>query len=137
MMRLSKNFTLAELCKSNKAKELGLDNTPTALIADKLLAVVENVLQPARDALGLPIHTNSGYRSDAVNKAVGGAKNSQHEKGEAVDIELGGKTKEENEILFNWIRDNCEFDQLINERDFSWVHVSYKCCGNRNQILKL
>ena len=77
-----------------------------------------------REWYGKPIIVNSGYRCEALNKAIGGAKSSQHMLGEAADITVG--SKEENEKLFDYIKDNLEFDQLINESDFSWVHVSYR-----------
>ena len=85
---------------------------------------------------GAPIHVTSGYRSPAVNKAVGGARNSQHMLGEAADITVN--SREGNKKLFEIIRDHLSFDQLINERDFSWIHVSFKSVGgNRRQVLKL
>jgi hypothetical protein len=88
-----------------------------------------------REWYGKPIIVNSGYRCEALNKAIGGAKSSQHMLGEAADITAG--SKEENEELFNYIKDNLEFDQLINESDFSWVHVSYREGRLRKQVLEL
>lgn len=88
-----------------------------------------------REWYGKPIIVNSGYRCEALNKAIGGAKSSQHMLGEAADITVG--SKEENEKLFNYIKDNLEFDQLINESDFSWVHVSYREGRLRKQVLEL
>ena len=126
-MKLSENFTLAELT----ATSTGVDNTPDQKIINSLSVLVQKVLQPARETLGKPITVNSGYRSVAVNKAVGGVATSQHCKGEAVDLTTG--TKEGNRELFAILSD-MEFDQLIDERDMSWIHVSYK---NRNQILKI
>ena len=130
-MKLTNNFTLEELCATNQ-KYINVPST-TEKIALKQLAV--NVLQPLRELYGKAITVNSGYRSPIINKVVGGAATSQHVKGEAADIT--GGSKQENKILFELIRDNLTFDQLINERDYSWIHVSYKTKGNRKQILKL
>ena len=130
-----KNFTIKELCRSDKANELGIANNPTPVACDNLIALTENVLDPVREHLGKPIHVNSGYRCAQLNEAVGGSKTSQHGKGEAADIELGGKTKEENKQLYEFIRDNCDYDQLINEYNFSWVHVSYRKGSNRKREL--
>ena len=101
-----------------------------------LQALCTAVLEPARKFMGLPIKVNSGYRSEAVNKAVGGAKNSQHMVGEAADITLG--SKELNKQLFEWMQHNVEYDQLIDEKNYQWIHVSYKRAEkNRMQILHL
>lgn len=131
-MRLTKNFTLGELTKTNT----GIANEPNKQEMQALIALSGKVLQPLRDKYGNPITVNSGYRSDAVNKAVRGAKGSQHTKGEAADITTG--TKEGNKQLFEIIKNELDYDQLINEYDYSWIHVSYKAGGNnRKQILKI
>lgn len=130
-----KYFTIEELCRSDKARQMGINNTPTDDIIDSLSDLVENVLDPAREMLGRPVTVNSGYRCPALNKVVGGAPNSQHAKGEAVDITIG--SWEGNKRLFEIIRDNLPFDQLIDEHNFSWVHVSYRQGSNRKQILKI
>lgn len=132
-MQLSKNFTLAELTRTSAP----YDNYPQVKERIALKQLVDNVLQPLRDMYGRPITVNSGYRSPVVNKQVGGAKNSQHIRGEAVDIT--GGSKEENKILFALIRDHLPFDQLINEYNYSWIHVSYKSLkdSNRKQILHI
>lgn len=130
-------FTIEELCESSAAHKSGIINMPTPQAKTNLIRLVDNVLDPARRAMGKPIHVNSGYRCEQLNRVVGGAKNSQHVKGEAADIELGGKTVEENKRLFEWIRDNCEFDQLINEQYYSWIHVSYREGNNRKEVLAL
>lgn len=132
-----KHFTIKELCSSVRAEELGLQNNPTPEACDNLIALTKNVLDPAREALGRAIHVNSGYRCTRLNSAVGGVETSQHTKGEAADIELGGKTPAENKELYDWIVANCEFDQVINEYNFSWVHVSYRRGNNRNQQRKI
>ena len=131
-MQLSKNFTLAELTRTSAPYE----NYPQVKERIALKQLVDNVLQPLRDLYGKPIKVNSGFRSPLVNKHVGSkSENSQHLKGEAADITCG--SREENIKLYNLIRDNLPFDQLINEYDFSWVHVSYKVKGNRKQELKI
>lgn len=130
-----KYFSIKEMTKSNTATAKGIDNTPDQTITDNLTKLIEAVLDPLREWYGKPIIVNSGYRCEALNKAIGGAKSSQHMLGEAADITVG--SKEENEKLFNYIKDNLEFDQLINEYDFSWVHVSYREGRLRKQVLEL
>lgn len=130
-----KYFTIEEMTKSSTAKANGIDNTPSEEGVLKLQKLIEAVLDPLREWYGKPIIVNSGYRCEALNKAIGGAKSSQHMLGEAADITVG--SKEENEKLFDYIKDNLEFDQLINESDFSWVHVSYREGRLRKQVLEL
>ena len=127
-MRLSPNFTLAELTKSQTALRKGIDNTPTQDEIEKLQLLVDNVLQRVRDHFGRPVTINSGFRCLKLNRAIGSKDNSQHRKGEAADIEVPGVSNLE---LAEWIRDNLTFDQLIlefySEDDpaAGWVHVSY------------
>lgn len=130
-----KYFSIKEMTKSNTATAEGIDNTPDQTITNNLIKLIEAVLDPLREWYGKPIIVNSGYRCEALNKAIGGAKSSQHMLGEAADITVG--SKEENEKLFDYIKDNLEFDQLINESDFSWVHVSYREGRLRKQVLEL
>lgn len=130
-----KYFSIKEMTKSNTATAEGIDNTPDQTITNNLIKLIEAVLDPLREWYGKPITVNSGYRCEALNKAIGGAKSSQHMLGEAADITVG--SKEENEKLFDYIKDNLEFDQLINESDFSWVHVSYREGRLRKQVLEL
>lgn len=130
-----KYFSIKEMTKSNTATAKGIDNTPDQTVTNNLTKLIEAVLDPLREWYGKPIIVNSGYRCEALNKAIGGAKSSQHMLGEAADITAG--SKEENEELFNYIKDNLEFDQLINESDFSWVHVSYREGRLRKQVLEL
>lgn len=130
-----KYFTIKELTKSLTAEVKGIDNTPTPEIESNLTSLVDNILDPLRELYGKPITVNSGYRCPAVNKAVGGSATSDHVKGFAADIT--GGSKEENERLFNIIKHNFHFSQLIDEKNFSWVHVSYNPNNLKNQTLKL
>lgn len=127
-----KYFTIEELSKTNHKN---IDNTPDEVSTINLITLVDNVLDPLRQWYGKPIIVNSGYRCNKLNIAVKGAKNSQHLFGEAADITAGSKT--ENKKLFEYIRDNLEFDQLINESNFTWIHVSFRKDRLRKQILKL
>lgn len=126
-----KYFTLSELSVTNTK----LPNKPDKVAESNLIKLVENVLDPLREKYGKPIKVNSGYRSKLVNAAVGGAKNSDHLYGFAADITAGNKT--ENCILFQLIRDNFKFRQLIDEKDFTWIHVSFNEKDNKKQILHL
>ena len=133
---MMKHFTIGELCASTTADARGIKNTPMLQETGNLKALADNVLDPLREWYGKPIYVNSGYRCPQLNRMVGGKPTSQHLKGEAADITAG--SKEENRKLFAYIRANLTFDQLIDEKDFSWVHVSFKRNGeNRKQILPL
>lgn len=130
-----KYFTIKELCKSSTAIQKGIDNTPNSEIVNNLKKLVEYILDPLRERYGKPIHVNSGYRCPALNKAVNGSKTSQHMTGLASDITAGSVAK--NKILFNLIQElDLPFDQLIDEKKFSWVHVSFSE-KPRKQILHL
>lgn len=141
-MNLSPNFSLKELCKSQTAARKGLNNVPDASwekhIVENLVELAGNILQPIRENFNIPFTPSSGYRSPALNDAIGGSKTSQHSLGEAVDIEV---PTVDNATLAQWIIDNLIFDQLIlefykkGEPTSGWVHVSYKNEGNRKQIL--
>lgn len=130
-----KYFTIEEMTKSSTATANGIDNTPSEEGVLKLQKLIEAVLDPLREWYGKPIRVNSGFRCEALNEAVRGSDTSQHRLGEAADITVGSKT--ENEKLFNYIKDNLPFDQLINESNFSWVHVSYREGRLRKQVLAL
>ena len=138
-MRLSKNFTLSELTKSQSAERLNLDNTPNAETIDNLRFLCDHILQPIRNALG-PLVVSSGYRSHALNRAIGGSATSQHMLGLAADIECPGM---DNQKLAEWIYKNIPiWDQLILEfytpgqPQSGWVHVSINPQGvNRKQSL--
>ena len=134
---MGKYFTINELTKSCTAQRLHIDNNPTQEVKDNLNALIDNVLDPLRELYGKPIIVNSGYRSFKLNKAVGGAKNSQHLVGQASDIRTVQNTKESNKELFELIKNSkLPFDQLINEYDYNWVHVSYSP-RNRRQVLTI
>ena len=128
-------FTPDELTRSETARRLRIDNRPDGMVMKNLKELVRNVLDPAREMWGGPIRVTSGYRCTALNAAVGGVRNSQHITGRAADITVGDKAA--NERLFEMIRRSAlPYDQLINERDFSWIHVSYAPCGRR-QVLAM
>lgn len=139
-MNLSKNLSLAEMISSESAKRNGIKNEPTAEHLDNMKKLAINVFQPIRDNFNAPIHISSGYRSLALNKAIKGSLSSQHCSGEAMDIDMDG-TSITNAKIFNYIKDNLIFDQLIwefgTDKNPDWVHVSYESSGKqRKQILK-
>ena len=139
-MQLSTHLALAEVMRSETAKRKGISNMPTPEHIENFKKLAENVFEPIREHFGKPIHLSSGYRSAALNKAVGGASSSQHCKGEAIDIDMDG-TDIKNVEIFNFIKDNVNFDQLIwefgTDANPDWVHVSYNSDGaQRKQILK-
>jgi zinc D-Ala-D-Ala carboxypeptidase len=140
-MKLSPNFTLEEMLESQTARRKGIAEqfTPPPEVIANLRALCKNILQPLRDAIGGPIKISSGYRTPRLNRAIGGARNSQHMVGEAADIQgLGGMT---NKQLFNKIKQlGLPFDQMIwefgNDQNPAWVHVSFGP-RNRRQIIRV
>ena len=135
-MRLSKNFALSEITHSNTAKRLGIDNEPTETHLQNMQHLVDDILQPLRDGVG-PIRISSGYRNPSLNRAIGGSVSSQHCKGEALDIQFWQMGKMMNKLIYEWILDSgLEFDQMINEFDFAWIHISLKAEDNRKQVLE-
>jgi len=137
-MKLSPNFSLAEMTKSDTALRLDMDNTPGDEEIANMTALCENVLQKVRDHYGKGVKVNSGFRHPDVNAKVGGSKTSDHCKGMAADIEIPGVA---NADLAEWIVENCEFRQVILEfytpgiPDSGWVHVSYNPDDNKKQVL--
>lgn len=130
-----KYFTIKELCQSSTATQKGIDNTPNSEIVNNLTQLVDNILDPLRKEYGKPIKVNSGYRCDALNKAVGGSKTSYHRFGLAADITAGSKS--ENKKLFTLAQKlNLPYDQLIDEKGYSWIHISFST-KPRKQILHL
>lgn len=138
-MKLSNHLTLAEMIRSDSAKRLGISNQPTSEHLDNMKELAINVFEPIREHFGVPIYISSGYRSEALNKAVKGSKSSQHCKGQAMDIDMDGSGLISNKDVFKYIRENLRFSQLIWEFGDSnnpdWVHVSYDST-NRCQVLK-
>ena len=141
-MKLSENFSLQELLKSQTALRKGIDNKPAdPSIITNLQVLCEKVLQPVRDHYARPVVINSGYRCPKLNKAIGSSSKSQHTKGMAADIEIPGVSNKE---LAEYIEDNLPFDQLILEfyngvdPNSGWVHVSYVGdADNRKQTLTI
>jgi hypothetical protein len=141
-MKLSKNLSLAEVTKSTTAKRLGINNVPDdEWVIENLRQVAINVFQPLRDSFGCPIYVSSGYRGPELNRAIGGSLRSQHMEGRALDLDAdvyGGCT---NSQIFDWIRENVTFDQMVwefgDQDNPDWVHVSYVHDGvNRGRCLK-
>jgi len=136
-MQLSKNFRLNEFTRSDTASSRGIKNEPNEVQIDNLKELCLNVLQPLREYLGKPIKVNSGYRSEELNKAIGGSKTSSHKKGEAGDIEVSGDKL--NVRAFCYIVDSLEFDQVIiykaKDGRPRFVHVSFTKGKNRKQAM--
>lgn len=131
-----KYFTIKELTESNTANRLHIDNTPSQEIIENLTLLVDNILDKIREAWGKPINVNSGYRCPKLNSAIGGSKTSQHMQGKAADITVGNR--QANRSLFQFIQKlDLPFDQLIDEYNYKWVHISYDPNRNRKQILHL
>ena len=142
-MKLSEHLSLNEVTKSNTAKRLGIDNTPTSEHLTNLKLVAEKVFEPIRKHFGKPINVSSGYRSKALNEATPGSSlTSQHCSGEALDLDQDEmNTGVTNKMVFEYIKNNLEFDQLIwefgTDVNPDWVHVSYESTGKqRKQILR-
>ena len=142
-MKLSEHLELSEVTRSGTAKRLRIDNTPTPEHIENFKKLAEHIFEPIRKHFGVPIYISSGYRSAALNKATPGASaTSQHSSGEAIDIDMDGHgSKVTNKQIFDYIKANLNFDQLIWEFGTStnpdWVHVSYESTGKqRKQILK-
>ena len=135
-MKLSQHLDLSEVTRSESAKRNGISNMPTKEHIANFMLLAEKIFEPIREHFGVPIRISSGYRSKELNEKIGGSSTSQHSSGEALDIDMDG-TSISNKQIFDYIKDNLEFDQLINEFNYSWVHVSYKSTGKqRKQILE-
>jgi hypothetical protein len=134
-MKLSAHFDLCEFTRSESAKREGVSNNPTPEHLENIKTLCEKVLEPIRANFG-PINISSGYRSADLNHFIGGSLNSDHCKGRAADIDMDGHGGEvTNKMIFDFIKDNLEIDQLINEFNYSWVHVGYRKGANRKQVL--
>jgi len=138
-MKLTANFSLNELIKSQTAERKGIDNTPSPEHQENLKKLCENVLQPIRDHFEQVVSVSSGYRSPELCTAIGSKTTSQHARGEAADFEIFGVSNKE---LANWIHDNTNYDQLIleywkeSDPNSGWVHCSYSESNNRRQYLR-
>ena len=139
-MKLSTNFSLNEITKSQPAERKGIDNTPSAEHQENLKSLCTHVLQPVRDHFGQVVSVSSGYRSPELCTAIGSKITSQHAKGEAADFEIFGVSNKE---LADWIHYNLNYDQLIleywkgeDDPNSGWVHCSYSENQKRRQYLK-
>ncbi len=139
-MKLTENFSLNELTKSQTAERKGIDNTPSAEHQENLKSLCEMILQPIRDHFGQVVSVSSGYRSPELCVAIGSSTQSQHAKGQASDFEIFGVSNKE---LADYIDQNLDYDQLIleywkgeDEPNSGWVHCSFNAQGNRKQYLR-
>jgi zinc D-Ala-D-Ala carboxypeptidase len=139
-MKLSAHFDLAEFTRSESAKRHGVSNEPTPDHQANLKVLCEKVLEPVRMFNNGPLNISSGYRSKNLNHFIGGSLSSQHCEGKAADIDMDGMSGKTNREIFDYIKDNLDFDQLIYEfgdnNKPDWVHVSYNAGKNRKQILR-
>jgi len=141
-MKISEHLDLAEVTRSDSAKRKGISNMPTPEHIENFKKLAQNIFEPIRKHFGVPIMISSGYRSKALNTAIGGSLTSQHCTGEAIDIDMDGTANGvTNKMVFDYIKDNLSFDQLIFEfgtKDApDWVHVSFETTGKqRKQILR-
>jgi zinc D-Ala-D-Ala carboxypeptidase len=141
-MKLSEHLDLSEVIRSESAKRNGISNMPIEAHIKNLKLLAENIFQPIRNNFRCPIHISSAYRSIELNRIVKGSLTSQHCTGEAIDIDMDGTPNGvTNKMVFDFIKNNLEFDQLIwefgNDDNPDWVHVSYESTGKqRKQVLK-
>ena len=141
-MKLSKHVTLKEGIKSNTATRLGIDNSPKPEHLEVMKKTATLLFDPVRDFIGGALGVSSFYRSNNLNTAIKGSKTSQHCKGEAIDIDVDMYGNGTNKQVFDFIKDNIDFDQLIweygDKTEPSWVHVSQNEDGeNRGEILRV
>lgn len=136
-MQISKHLSFDEATRSATADKLGIiNNNPNLSVIANMKLLAENVFEPIREHFKTPIYVSSMYRGLNLNQAVKGSITSQHCSGQAMDIDMGDKGKPSNKEIFDFIKKNLEFDQLLNEFDYSWVHVSFSKDKNRKQILR-
>ena len=133
MENISKHITFKEATFSATAQRLGIKNEPTLEHLKAMITVAEKCFEPLREWYGKPLRINSFYRGKDLNRAVKGSLSSQHCKGEAIDIDAGSVA--ENKKIHDWIKNNLEFTQLINEFNYSWCHVSYDPKNLKKQCL--
>lgn len=138
--KISPHISYNEATKSQTAERKGINNNPDDICLSNMMLVADKVFEPLREGLCVPLGISSFYRSEALNKAIGGAKNSSHTRGEAIDIDADMFGLVTNKQIFNYIKNNLEYDQLIwefgDDKEPNWVHVSYVRDGNRNQRLQ-
>jgi hypothetical protein len=139
-MKLSNYVSLSEVTKSDTAARRGISNEPTPEHLENLKTICTEVFDKIREHFGVPIYISSGYRSAALNKAIGGSSTSDHNLGRALDLDQDFRSNGiTNMDVFKFIKDNLEFDQLIyefgNSKNPDWVHVGYRKGANRKQIL--
>lgn len=120
-----KYFTLSEFTRSATANEYNIDNRADVNVANNIADLVEYTLDPLRELWGKPLKVNSGYRCPLLNKKVGGAANSSHMYGHAADITAGSKDANRR-LWYTLINSNIPYTKIINEQDFSWIHISFK-----------
>ena len=133
-----KYFTFEELTASATARRMGIPNIPSWRERENLRLLVDEVLDPLREAWGKPVIVTSGYRCAMLNRIVGGAANSQHTTGMAADIRTLTDTVADNRKLFDLALDlDLPFDQLIDEYGYDWVHISYSRYVTRKQVLHI
>jgi len=138
-MKLTENFSLNELTKSQTAERKGIDNTPSTEHQENLKSLCEMILQPIRDHFDCVVSVSSGYRSPELCVAIGSSTQSQHAKGQASDFEIFGVSNKE---LADYIDQNLDYDQLIleywkeSDPNSGWIHCSFNTQGNRKQYLR-
>jgi len=138
-MKLTSNFSLSELTKSQTAERKGIDNTPSTEHQENLKLLCESILQPVRDHFGKVVTISSGYRSPELCTAIGSKITSQHAKGQAADFEIFGVS---NKALADYIDTELYYDQLIleywkeSDPNSGWVHCSFSAGNNRKQYLR-
>jgi hypothetical protein len=133
---ISKHINLQEATESATALRLGIKNVPNELELESMKFVAENLFEPIREWYDKPIKINSFFRCVALNKAVKGSLTSGHVLGNSIDISGGNKV--ENKKIFDFIKTSgLDYDQVINEYDYTWIHISLKKTGNRKQVLKI
>jgi len=140
MENISEHISYKEATFSEIAVRLNIENIPSGEIIENMILVSKFGFEPLRKEFNEPLHINSFYRCPELNKQIGGASTSQHQEGKAIDISTLPGSKHNNVDLFNWLKVNVEFDQLIGEGvtqddDFQWVHISYNKGNNRKEKL--
>jgi len=135
MDNISEHISYNEATQSPTALRFGIENTPTEHQLFTMRIVANTCFEPLRKWYGKPIKINSFFRCTLLNQKVGGSSTSSHTKGEAIDLSAG--SKEENKKLFDWCKANLVYDQLINEYDYTWIHISFRQGQNRNMVLTI